>query len=89
MYEFLCHHIEFDMASAITYEIYNSSRINRFFLEDYLHFLKLSPFSKGEFRPMPPKPIPDDIQSKLEGLYPGYQNFSSQGFSFTLFRDRE
>lgn len=89
MYEFLCHHIEFDTAAAITYEIYNSSRINRFFLEDYLHFLKLSPFSQGQFRPMPPMSIPEDIQAKLEALYPGYQNFSSQGFSFTLFRDRE
>jgi SAM-dependent methyltransferase len=89
MYNHLCRTIDFDTAAAITYEIYNSSRINRFFLEDYLNFLKLSPFSQGHFRPMPPMSIPEDIQAKLEALYPGYQNFSYQGFSFTLYRDRE
>lgn len=89
MYEHLCRAVDFDTAAAITYEIYNSSRINRFFLEDYIHFLKLSPFSQGQFRPLPPMSIPANVQAKLESLYPGYQNFSSQGFSFTLFRDRE
>lgn len=89
LYEFLCQVTDFETAASLIYDVYNSSRINRFFLEDYLHFLKMSPFSQGQFNPMPKVSVPSETQTQLETRYPGYHEFASPGFQFLLARDRE
>lgn len=89
MYDFLCRKTDRETAAKITYEVYNSQRANRFFLEDYREFVRLSPFSKGSFLPVFASPVPAEIQEKLTVLHPGYQNFSAQGFQLSLLRDRE
>ena len=66
-------------ADELLWQIFNSTHINRYFFEDYIHALKNTKFSLekvfGTFN------VPTDaiIQNILERHNYGYKNFSSQG----------
>jgi SAM-dependent methyltransferase len=88
LYELLCEHTDLWTAGKIIYEVYQSLRVNRFFTEDYIQFVRSSPFfnEKAIVKSIFPTQIVEDLQQKLEFLHPGYKNFSDQGLVFMLVR---
>lgn len=92
LYLELCKKTDRETAAQIVYEIYTSPRVNRFFLEDYADFTRMSAFGRGDgsgrFIPAAALAVPPDIQSRLETLYPGRTQFGPQNILLDLVRVR-
>ena len=71
-------------AGMITQGVYFDSNINRMFVEDYMHFVRLSKFSDKRFNLFGLAKCPDAIQAKLERIHPGRKHFSNSGISMVL-----
>ena len=76
----LCHYLyQFTnkkTADLITYYVYNSNHINRFFTEDYIEFINQSPFKIERIDLIGLVNVQKETQKKLEKLYPGRKQFS-------------
>ncbi|GAB4382524.1 MAG: hypothetical protein Kow00121_42920 [Elainellaceae cyanobacterium] len=76
-----------EAADLITYYVYNSPQINRFFTEDYVAFFQQSEFTIQHIDlTFNAKPQPA-IQETLERLYPGRSAFSNNGLLVILGKD--
>ncbi|MEH2141975.1 glycosyltransferase [Nostoc sp.] len=84
----LCHYLyQFtnkETADLMTYYVYNSPHINRFFTEDYVEFINQSSFKIKRLDSIGLIPIPEEIQKKLETLYPGRNQFANNGILAVL-----
>ncbi|MBF0374395.1 MAG: methyltransferase domain-containing protein [Alphaproteobacteria bacterium] len=78
MFRLLQGHMDERTASKICYYVYHSPHINRLFYEDYLSYAGVSGF-RGEVAGFVCGPVPEDIQRRLELLYPGRARFDAQG----------
>lgn len=76
-------HYPEDVAEEAVFQIYNSERINRFFYEDYVNFLKLSPFTRINIQPYGETHIDSEILKQLRTKYHDYTNFSAYGMIIT------
>ncbi|MDM3859421.1 MAG: glycosyltransferase [Aphanizomenon gracile PMC644.10] len=89
----LCHYLyqftDKKTADLMVYHVYNSQHINRFFTEDYLDFLTQSSFKIKKFDLIGLCEVPEEIQQKLEILYPGRKNFSNNGIIAVLDKKNE
>lgn len=84
MYEYLLNYTDSEAASEIVYNIYNSTFINRLFVEDYEKYIEISNFEKIEFKMVYNQNIPEEIFLKLMERHPNYKNFSNEGLAITL-----
>ncbi len=86
----LCKKMDRPTASRIVFQIYTSSRVNRFFIEDYIQFARLSLFAThgglNNIQGSGLIPLPPERQSQLEALYPGRKRFDIRNLSFDMTR---
>ncbi|WP_298371102.1 class I SAM-dependent methyltransferase [Azospirillum sp.] len=86
----LCKKMDRPTAARIVFQIYTSSRVNRFFVEDYIQFARLSLFaSHGGLNNIYGAgliPLPPERQSQLEALYPGRKRFDITNLIFDMTR---
>ncbi|MBW4496819.1 MAG: class I SAM-dependent methyltransferase [Oscillatoria princeps RMCB-10] len=68
-----------ETADLITYYVYQSNHINRFFTEDYVAFINQSYFVVNRLEGMFEDAIDPETQETLEILYPGRAEFANQG----------
>jgi len=87
--EYLYQYTDRETANLMTYYVYNSSLINRFFTEDYFSFFVQSYFEIDKFDLIFSHQIDDDIQSQLEELHPGRTHFSNNGILTILNKTSE
>jgi len=73
-----------ETASLMTYYIYNSPHINRFFTEDYIHFITQSSFTPNRVELMFCAKLPEESQKKLEAHLPGRKHFANNGIMAVL-----
>ncbi len=66
-----------DQAANAVEQIYTSSRINRYFAEDYAEFLELSPFESFDMEMRWGRSPDEETQARLEQLHPRYRDFST------------
>ena len=71
-------------ADLITYYVYNSPHINRFFTEDYVEFINQSLFSVQKVEAIGLCEIDQVTQKTLEKLYPGRTQFANNGILAVL-----
>jgi glycosyltransferase involved in cell wall biosynthesis/SAM-dependent methyltransferase len=79
LYEYLCQFMDRETAEIAVYYVYNSNHINRFFTEDYIEFVKKSPFTIERLEGTFSSQVPPDTQAKLCRLYPGRTQFNNNG----------
>ena len=84
LYEHLCKHTDKDTAAIMVYYVYNASHINRFFTEDYYHFINQSSFQIEKLDPVFRTQIPAKTQAILEKRVPGYKYFANNGILVLL-----
>jgi len=84
MYDWLKTKCDAKTAREITYYVYTSSHINRFFLEDYMEIVRRSPFTIKIAAAQWQAPVPEEILAKLKQRHPYYNDFSSLGVIFVL-----
>jgi SAM-dependent methyltransferase len=86
MMEYLARFTDRDAAAKMTYYIYHSPHINRLFTEDYVQFVKATPFRiltmLGTFEAQ----APEELKRELERLYPGRHFFTNNGLQMVLER---
>jgi SAM-dependent methyltransferase len=70
-------------AKAVNY-IYHNSHINRLKTEDYLAYVKMSPFKKSIINLTFLSEITPEMQAKLEKANPRYKHFRNNGLLFVL-----
>ncbi|MCP9775656.1 methyltransferase domain-containing protein [Cyanobium sp. WAJ14-Wanaka] len=68
-----------EFAEEVIYNTYNSNHINRYFSEDYWVVFEASGFLIEEYQITFPRNPSPEIQSALEGIYPGYKQFGNNG----------
>lgn len=73
-------------ACKAVYQIYTSSRINRYFAEDYIEFIKMSNFSSYSLEPQFIKIPQDKVLNKLTAYYPRYKDFSTYSLLIKAFK---
>lgn len=71
-------------AELMTYYIYNSPHINRFFSEDYIKFFTQSNFTVSKLELTTLSEIDKDTQLVLEQCYPGRKFFTNNGILVIL-----
>lgn len=71
-------------AGELVYHVYNNPHINRYKTEDYVRFIKQSPFEIVDLVAVYPAEITPDIQAELERRHPGYKNFNNNGLAAVL-----
>lgn len=71
-------------ASQMIFNIYHNQHINRLFTEDYVEYVRQSPFIVEQFQLTFPAKITDNIQKVLESRYPGKKNFANNGILMVL-----
>lgn len=86
MYDHLLKHTDPETAGEIVYFIYHSPHINRLFTEDYVAFIKASPFEIEQLGVTFPNNVSEDLQAELQRLHPGRVNFANNGIILTLVR---
>ena len=86
LYTYLLNETDAESATRIVYFVYNSSHINRFFVEDYLDFMNMSKFDVNDVTGYGFTAVPPEIQSRLESSYPGRNNFCNNGILAVLQR---
>lgn len=86
MFDFLKTKCDAKTAREITYYVYTSPHINRFFLEDYIEIVRRSPFTIKIAASQWRAPVPEAIQSELKKQHPCHTDFSSLGALFVLER---
>lgn len=73
-------------AREVVYYVYSSNHINRFFLDDFVEIVRRSEFKVVQASPIFPRPVPAEIQARLEAMYPGRKDFGSNGLLLVLER---
>ena len=73
-------------AQQIIYFVYNSGHINRMFLDDHLEIVDRSPLRILQVSRLFPRPVPPQVQHRLESMYPGRRDFSHNGLLLVLER---
>jgi len=68
-----------ETADKIVYYVYQSNHINRFFTEDYLDIMHLSPFTINQLLLTYNSPVPPEIESQLKQMYPKNTCFGNKG----------
>ena len=86
LYTHLLAHTDEEAAAEIVYHVYNSPSINRLFTEDYAEYFQKSPFQVDTIAAIFLKPPPEDVQKRLEALFPGRQRFDNNGILAVLTR---
>ncbi len=76
-------------ANLITYYVYNSPQINRFFTEDYIDFFGNSSFYIEQLELIFADKISKNIQEKLQWLYPGRKHFANNGILAILDKHKD
>jgi hypothetical protein len=66
------------------FNIYHNQHINRLFTEDYVEYVRQSPFIVEQMQLTFPAKIPENIQKVLELRYPGKKNFANNGILMVL-----
>jgi SAM-dependent methyltransferase len=66
-------------ADEVIYNVYNSPHINRYYTEDFIHFINESKFKVNQLLLSFQHAMPDGYQSALELSCPGYRSFNNQG----------
>ncbi|MFP4415762.1 MAG: class I SAM-dependent methyltransferase [Chitinispirillaceae bacterium] len=84
MYEYLCTKTDKVTAAHMAYYVYNSTHINRFFVEDYIRFFSLSPFTVETCNLTFPASMPPGVQKRLQELFPGKKHFAYNGILVIL-----
>ncbi len=74
-------------ASKMIFNIFHNQHINRLFTEDYIDYVKGSPFDVEQLNLTFPAKIPEHIQKVLELRYPGKKNFSNNGIMMVLSKE--
>lgn len=74
-------------AATAVEQIYTSSRINRYFAEDYAEFFSLSPFSSFDMAMRWGKAPDEEIQNRLETLHPRYKDFTTGAWGVVASRE--
>ena len=87
--QYLYQYTDKQTADLLAYYTYNSDHINRFFIEDYLEFIQMSPFDFSLVNRIFSKPPVSLIQQQLEQLHPGRKDFSSNGLMIILTKKLE
>ncbi len=86
MYEYLREKVDSETAGKMTYYVYNSPHINRFFIEDYIRFFSLSPFTVEAVNLTFPVDVPPQILQQLCKIYPENRHFAYNGILAVLKR---
>lgn len=73
-----------ETADLMTYYVYNSPQINRFFTEDYIAYFQQSKFNIQHIDLTFNAQIQPETQKTLERLYPGRSHFSNNGLLVIL-----
>ena len=84
MVQFLKGKTDTETAHKLTYYIYQAQNINRLYTEDYVNFVRQSPFLIERMEGTFLTPVPKTVQADLERLYPGRQQFSNNGLRLIL-----
>ena len=86
LYDFLLSKFDKNFINKILYYVFNSSHINRYFLDDFIDLIHLSKFIKSDkniIHPIFPIVVPKDIETVLKNKY-GNRDFSNQGLFLLL-----
>jgi SAM-dependent methyltransferase len=86
MYNHLLSYTDEEAAAEIVFNVYNSSAINRLFTEEYVKYFEMSPFEIETLVATFSNPPPEDIQQRLEVLYPERKRFDNAGLLVVLTR---
>jgi SAM-dependent methyltransferase len=73
-------------AQQIVYFVHNSGHINRMFLDDHLQIVERSPLRVLQASRLFPRPVPPEVQQRLEAMYPGRRDFGHNGLLLVLER---
>ncbi|HEY9619570.1 MAG TPA: methyltransferase domain-containing protein [Crinalium sp.] len=84
LYQHLCQFTDEETAEIIVNHVYYHPSINRLFTEDYLNYVKQTPFTIKHFEPVYHREISPEIQQQLEALYPGRKSFTNNGIVMVL-----
>jgi len=87
MYRHLRKHADDKTCAEVVHYIYNSPHINRLFIEDYINYVRETPFVIEHLHTVFVQDMDDETRTKLENRHPGYKTFSAQGL-FMLLRRR-
>ena len=71
-------------ASQMIYNIYHNQHINRLFTEDYIEYIRQSPFEAENIQLTFPANIPPNIQQALEAQHPRKKHFANNGLLLVL-----
>jgi len=71
-------------ASQMVYNIYHNQHINRLFTEDYIEYVRQSPFEAENIQLTFPSNIPSNIKQALEALNPKKKYFANNGILMVL-----
>lgn len=66
------------------YNIYHNQHINRLFTEDYIEYIRQSPFEAENIQLTFPANIPPNIQQALEDQNPRKKHFANNGLLLVL-----
>jgi hypothetical protein len=80
----LLQHTDFETSARIVYYTYHSSHINRLFSEDYVAYIRASPFVIESLVPTFFVDVPNNINDELKRLYPGREHFANNGILAVL-----
>ena len=86
MYKYLCTRTDRATAGKMVYYIYQAPFINRFFTEDYLAYIALTPFKVLNLTRVFTTPVPSNTQGVLTALHPGRKYFDNNGLYMILER---
>jgi SAM-dependent methyltransferase len=85
MLAYLKEHTDLKTAQKMVYYVYNANNINRFFFEDYLDFIKATPFVIDRMEAIVPiNHYPEEYKTALENRYPGRKVFDKDGILLIL-----
>jgi SAM-dependent methyltransferase len=85
MLEYLSTVVDRETACSMIYYIYNAPNINRFFIEDYLQFIRQTKFNIEKFDVfLPVNEYPEEYKTKLTSRYPGRTFFNYDGLIIVL-----
>ena len=83
----MCKRIDQRSAGEIVFRAFDSKRINRLWFDDYISYLRSSPFEgNGKIVKHITQSMPDGLQKHLARQFPRYSHFDVYGF--TLFLQR-
>lgn len=76
-------------AAEIIHYVYQSSHINRLFVEDYARMFQAGPFHVETVQATYPREVPADVQAALEQRWPGHTVFGYNGVLAVLVRPEQ